>query len=155
MLFTSYSFLAFLLILFLLYYIVPKKCQWVLLLIAGYVFYAHAGWECFLFIGVTTITTYGVGLLIDRNHNQQKAYLAENKASLSKEEKKAKKLAKKKGVETSAKAQKEAAIRLAGLWSDRRQSAIDEAFGMWKEHDNSLSVEETVRDLRKGRKFDI
>ena len=89
MLFTSYSFLAFLLILFLLYYIVPKKCQWVLLLIAGYVFYAHAGWECFLFIGVTTITTYGVGLLIDRNHNQQKAYLAENKASLSKEEKKA------------------------------------------------------------------
>lgn len=89
MLFTSYSFLAFLLILFLLYYIVPKKCQWVLLLIAGYVFYAHAGWECFLFIGVTTITTYGAGLLIDRNHNQQKAYLAENKASLSKEEKKA------------------------------------------------------------------
>ncbi len=89
MLFTSYSFLAFLLILFLLYYIVPKKCQWVLLLIAGYVFYAHAGWECFFFIGVTTITTYGVGLLIDRNHNQQKAYLAENKASLSKEEKKA------------------------------------------------------------------
>lgn len=89
MLFTSYSFLAFLLILFLLYYIVPKKCQWVLLLIASYVFYAHAGWECFLFIGVTTITTYGAGLLIDRNHNQQKAYLAENKASLSKEEKKA------------------------------------------------------------------
>ncbi len=89
MLFTSYSFLAFLLILFLLYYIVPKKCQWVLLLIAGYVFYVHAGWECFLFIGVTTITTYGAGLLIDRNHNQQKAYLAENKASLSKEEKKA------------------------------------------------------------------
>ena len=89
MLFTSYRFLAFILGLFVLYYIVPKKCQWPLLLVASYIFYAFAGWECLIFIGVTTLTTYGAGLLIDQNHARQKFYLAEHKAALSKEEKKA------------------------------------------------------------------
>ena len=89
MLFTSYRFLAFILGLFLLYYVVPKKCQWPLLLVASYIFYAFAGWECLVFIGATTLTTYGAGLLIDQNHARQKNYLAEHKADLSKEEKKA------------------------------------------------------------------
>ena len=35
MLFTSYGFLGFLAVLFLLYYIIPRKCQWGLLLGAG------------------------------------------------------------------------------------------------------------------------
>jgi hypothetical protein len=26
--------------------------------------------------------------------------------------------------------------------------------GLWKNHDNELSVEETVRNMRKGRNFD-
>lgn len=26
--------------------------------------------------------------------------------------------------------------------------------GLWKNHENELSVEETVRDMRKGRRFD-
>ena len=89
MLFTSYRFLAFLLVLFVLYYVIPKKTQWMLLLVASYVFYAFAGWEYFIFMGITTLSTYGAGLLIDRNHGRQKAYLAEHKAELSKEEKKA------------------------------------------------------------------
>jgi len=29
----------------------------------------------------------------------------------------------------------------------------DEIFGMWADHDNSSSVEETVRQLRQGRPF--
>ena len=32
---------------------------------------------------------------------------------------------------------------------------IDNAFGMWKDHDNSLSVEEYVRHIRRRRNFDI
>lgn len=32
---------------------------------------------------------------------------------------------------------------------------LDELCGMWKEHDNSMTVDEYVRNLRKGRKFDI
>lgn len=34
-------------------------------------------------------------------------------------------------------------------------SAVDEAFGLWKDHDDSVSVDEYVRNLRKGRQFDI
>ncbi len=89
MLFTSYSFLGFILCLFVLYYVIPKRCQWMLLLVASYIFYAYAGWECLVFIGVTTLTTYAAGRIIDANHTGQKKYLAEHKAELSKEEKKA------------------------------------------------------------------
>ncbi len=89
MLFTSYRFLGFIFALFILYYLVPKRCQWMLLLAASYIFYAHAGWECLIFIGVTTLTTYAVGCIIDGNHKRQKQYLAQHKAELSKEEKKA------------------------------------------------------------------
>lgn len=89
MLFTSYSFLFFLIALFLLYYLIPKKGQWCLLLVASYIFYAFAGWECILFIALTTLTTYGAGMLINRNFDKQKQYLAEHKETLAKEEKKA------------------------------------------------------------------
>ena len=89
MLFTSYRFLLFILCLFVLYYVIPKRLQWVLLLAASYIFYAANGWEALVFILTTTLTTYGAGLLIDRNHVKQKAYLAEHKAELGKEEKKA------------------------------------------------------------------
>ncbi|MBQ3671738.1 MAG: hypothetical protein II921_09750 [Treponema sp.] len=34
-------------------------------------------------------------------------------------------------------------------------SAVDEAFGLWKNHDNSVPVDEYVRNMRKGRQFDI
>ncbi len=38
-----------------------------------------------------------------------------------------------------------------------QSSIIDEEetsiFGMWKNHNNNLSVEDQVRDLRKGRQF--
>ena len=34
-------------------------------------------------------------------------------------------------------------------------SAVNEAFGLWKNHDNSISVDDYVRNMRKGRQFDI
>lgn len=34
-------------------------------------------------------------------------------------------------------------------------AAVEEAFGLWKNHDNSISVDEYVRNQRKGRQFDI
>ena len=34
-------------------------------------------------------------------------------------------------------------------------SAVDEAFGLWKNHDNSISVDDYIRNMRKGRQFDI
>ena len=70
-----------------LYYLVPKKWQWPLLLISSYFFYWCADPMYLVFIGVTTVSTYGVSRLLERVNDKQKAYLAENK--LDKEAKKA------------------------------------------------------------------
>ena len=71
------------------YYLVPKKAQWPLLLVASYVFYWCASPWYLLFIGVTTVSTYGISRLLERVNNTQKAYLAAHKAELDKEQKKA------------------------------------------------------------------
>ena len=89
MLFTSYTFIAFMAAVLLVYYLVPKKWQWPLLLVASYFFYWFSGPMNLLFIGVTTVSTYFVSRWLEQVNAQQKAYLAEHKATLSKEEKKA------------------------------------------------------------------
>ena len=61
MLFTSYEFIVFVLVLFVIYYIVPKKIQWMLLLLGSYVFYSYAGIQYLAYIIATTITTYFAG----------------------------------------------------------------------------------------------
>ncbi len=89
MLFTSYEFLGFIIGLILLYYIVPGRFQWMLLLGASYLFYALAGTEYLAYILATTVTVYHTALRIEENADSQAAYLKEHKARLSKEEKKA------------------------------------------------------------------
>ncbi len=89
MLFTSYRFLAFLAVVFLLYYVLPKKCQWPFLLVASYVFYFLSGPSYLIFIAVTTVSVYLVSRKLDALAETQKAYLKEKKAILSKEERKA------------------------------------------------------------------
>lgn len=89
MLFTSYNFILFLLVLFILYYIIPRKYQWLLLLAASFIFYSISGWDNVAYITVTIIVTYFGAVKIGKFHRQQEAYLAENKGSLTREEKKA------------------------------------------------------------------
>ena len=89
MLFTSSQFIAFMAVVLLAYYLVPKKAQWPLLLVASYIFYWCASPWYLLFIGVTTVSTYGISRLLERVNATQKAYLAEHKAELDKEAKKA------------------------------------------------------------------
>ena len=79
----------FLAILFPLYYLVPKRFQWMLLLAASYVFYAFAGWGCLIFIAVTTVTCWYASLQMDRLQKRQSAYLKARKEALTSEEKKA------------------------------------------------------------------
>ena len=88
MLFTSIEFVAFMAALFLLYYIVPKKWQWPLLLVASLFFYWCADPMYLVFVGVTIASTYGVSLWLESVNSRQKAYLQDNK-QLSKEDKKA------------------------------------------------------------------
>ncbi|MBE5939279.1 MAG: MBOAT family protein [Lachnospiraceae bacterium] len=87
--FTSYEFIAFMLLVMILYYVLPKKCQWPLLLVASYIFYAAASPYYLIFIAATTVSTYLVSLPLSSLHKTQKLYLKENKANMSKEEKKA------------------------------------------------------------------
>ena len=86
--FTSFSFLACLAALLIVYYLIPKKTQWILLLIASYGFYIVSGIEYLAFILFTTITTYLAGFLMGKRLDAQDAYLAANKATMSREDKK-------------------------------------------------------------------
>lgn len=74
--FISYRFIAFLLILFVLYYVLPKKCQWILLLLANFLFYYSAGHLYPLFILATSLTVYAAGMLMEREDGKIEAYSA-------------------------------------------------------------------------------
>ena len=89
MLFTSYEFVAFLALVFVLFYTVPKKFQWVLLLLASYGFYYIADPRYLLFILVTTISTYFLSVKISDINQETESYIKEHKKELSREEKKA------------------------------------------------------------------
>lgn len=88
MLFTSYEFFGFIIVLFLVYYLIPKRMQWMLLLAASYIFYAAADLKYLIYILATTVTIYFTARIIERNQERQTSYLREHKAEMSREEKK-------------------------------------------------------------------
>ncbi len=96
MLFTSYEFVAFICLTFLLYYLVPKKIQWAVLLLSSYGFYYFSGLSNLIFILSTTLVTWGVGLWVSKIRLSAESYLAQHKEDLTKEEKKAYKAREKK-----------------------------------------------------------
>ena len=96
MLFTSYEFIGFLALLFLIYYGLPQltrgklpACQWVTLLIFGYVFYLYSGVQYILFILFTTFTSYFVGRGMARHAKREEDALDGLRETLSREERKA------------------------------------------------------------------
>ena len=64
MLFTSYQFILFLCLTGVLFYLVPKRFQTVVLLMASYLFYYFAGSSFILYILLTTVTTYIAAIAI-------------------------------------------------------------------------------------------
>lgn len=93
MLFTSYRFLAFIFLVFIIYYVIPKRFQWQFLLGASYVFYAFAGLDCVVFILITTSSTYFISRKVGALTEVQAVYLAQHKGQISREEKKSYKAA--------------------------------------------------------------
>lgn len=89
MLFTSYEFLEFLLVLLLLYYLIPAGWQWKLLLAASFFFYFCASPVYCAYIAVTIVTTWAAGCMIGAARRKRDAYLQENGENLGKEGKKA------------------------------------------------------------------
>lgn len=86
---TSLTFLLFVFALLLVYYLIPRKLQWCVLLLANAVFYAFAGWKAALFVLFTATSIYFAARGMDRVLTKQKAQLAAQKDSLTREEKKA------------------------------------------------------------------
>ena len=62
---TSLTFAAFALAIIVLYYLVPKRFRWCLLLIGSYVFYLWGGLGAGLYLLFVTAVTYVAGLLLD------------------------------------------------------------------------------------------
>lgn len=78
MLFTSYAFIAFIAVAFLLYYIIPKKVQWMFLLVVSIGFYASAGVVYPIFLVISSAATYFAGLWIEKNRKSEKFFLKEH-----------------------------------------------------------------------------
>lgn len=62
--YTSFSYLLFTAATVVLYYLVPKKYQWSILLVFSYVFYILAGPKMIVFLLLSTFTTYSGALFI-------------------------------------------------------------------------------------------
>jgi len=89
MLFTSFEFLLFAGILLLAYYLVPRRTQWMLLLVASLIFYAFSGVQNLIFILLTAASTYAVARLMAWRLDAQETTLAVNRDVWSKDERKA------------------------------------------------------------------
>ncbi len=96
MLFTSYEFLAFLALVLLIYFIAPKRMQWIVLLVASYLYYFLAGAEYLIFILVTTISSWGIARIMDGVSRRAAEYIDAHREEMDKEERRAYKAAQKK-----------------------------------------------------------
>ncbi|MBQ8165373.1 MAG: MBOAT family protein [Clostridia bacterium] len=66
MLFNSMSFAIFLPIVFVLFWIIPNRFRWILLLIASYYFYMSWNVKYVFLIVITTLISYGTALILER-----------------------------------------------------------------------------------------
>ena len=88
MLFTSYQFILFVLIALILYYVAPKRIQWIVLLCMNMLFYLYAGLSGIIFIVTTIITTYAGARLICREKDRSVRFIEEDIGDISRDEKK-------------------------------------------------------------------
>ncbi|MCL2300227.1 MAG: MBOAT family protein, partial [Firmicutes bacterium] len=86
---TSIAFIGGLALVFVLYYTLPKKAQWPLLLLASLGFYAYDGWQGLCYVAFTVVSTWLIAWRIGAMQGKQKTYVAEHRAQLSREERKA------------------------------------------------------------------
>ncbi|WP_269476875.1 MBOAT family O-acyltransferase [Hominibacterium faecale] len=86
--FTSVGFILFIIVTAIVYFIVPLKVRWGILLLASYAFYLLSSPKTFVFVLITTVTTFFCGKYIGGFERQYKLYISENKDKLSREDKK-------------------------------------------------------------------
>lgn len=89
MAYTTITFLIFALITVLFYFAFAKKeYQWVVLLVASYVFYFWANWRFAYYLLITTVTIYLAGLFMDKIGKEGKQEVALHKKEWDREQKK-------------------------------------------------------------------
>ncbi len=88
MAFTSFKFIFFFMIVFIIYYSVMKEKQWQWLLIVSYVFYAMASPLYTIMLFLVTAIGYYVAIKIDEKNSITETYIKEHKEELDKEKKK-------------------------------------------------------------------
>ena len=93
---TSLPFLLFAAVTVLLYYLVPKRGQWIVLLVASGLFYAAAGSWYLPFILTTILTTFFLARIMENHARRDEDYIAAHKADMEKDARKAYKAAGKK-----------------------------------------------------------
>ena len=86
---TSLQFIVFAFATIIVYYIVPKRFQWIVLLLANFAFYYSVGWKASLFVMFTAISVFIAAKLMNTLLIKQRAYISSHKDTISKEEKKA------------------------------------------------------------------
>jgi len=89
MLFTSFEFVAFLACVLVLYYLIPVRFQWILLLVANVFFYTHSGLYGLLFMGVTIVTSYAAARIMSAVQYHMDDTVKAHKEVWSKQERKA------------------------------------------------------------------
>ena len=87
--FASFEFLAFLAILTLVYFVVPRKVQWIVLLLGSVIFYAFAGPVSFCFLLFAIVISFVTVQILGKRQTALKKYLEDTKETLSKDERKA------------------------------------------------------------------
>ena len=88
MAFTSFNFLVFLALVITVYYLVPKKYQWCVLLAASYGFFLSAGIPHLLFVLASTLFTYGAGRWMQKIRDDFQAQLKTLGDTVTKDQKK-------------------------------------------------------------------
>lgn len=86
--FTSINFIVFLGIVVILYFSVPQKVRWYVLLFASQLFYIFSSLDTYIFILITTVTTFWGGIWIEKYGQEYKNYVKVNGDKLSRDEKK-------------------------------------------------------------------
>ena len=82
MTYTSLMFALFCLVLLLVYYVVPKKFQWIVLLIGSVAFYLCSGVKYILYVVITAFTTYITAMLAHKNKREFSEKLPQLKETL-------------------------------------------------------------------------
>lgn len=78
--FISLGFLVFLVVSVFIYYLIPKKYQWIWLLTISYFFYLCSGIKTVFFIIFTTITTFLGGIALSNIHIKRNEYFSKHKS---------------------------------------------------------------------------